>query len=210
MTRQSLERGDIAGFLSVAVLPNLVWIVVPFAVIVVLGLIVSVATFWKTVLYFLVEGRHDAELVEKVWGHDLRVDGVVVEYLEGVDHLDGFSNRHAADPHRDDRAIARSSRCGSAACRFENPSRWSTSSRRRVGSGSPIGRCLATRCAVRRPSSSNASIARYGSRFARSPDRATRCIGGPCIRCCGSLRSVLVADTCERCGRKLRRSRSRR
>ncbi|BDI21963.1 DUF3097 domain-containing protein [Herbiconiux sp. L3-i23] len=35
-----------------------------------------------------VEGRHDAELVEKVWGHDLRVDGVVVEYLEGVDHLE--------------------------------------------------------------------------------------------------------------------------
>ena len=35
-----------------------------------------------------VEGRHDAELVEKVWGDDLRVEGVVVEYLEGVDHLD--------------------------------------------------------------------------------------------------------------------------
>lgn len=34
-----------------------------------------------------VEGRHDAELVEKIWGHDLRVEGVVVEYLEGVDHL---------------------------------------------------------------------------------------------------------------------------
>jgi len=34
-----------------------------------------------------VEGRHDAELVEKVWGHDLRVEGVVVEYLEGVDDL---------------------------------------------------------------------------------------------------------------------------
>ncbi|MCU1438224.1 MAG: hypothetical protein JWP66_1311 [Naasia sp.] len=34
-----------------------------------------------------VEGRHDAELVEKVWGHDLRIEGVVVEYLEGVDHL---------------------------------------------------------------------------------------------------------------------------
>lgn len=34
-----------------------------------------------------VEGRHDAELVEQVWGHDLRVDGVVVEYLEGADHL---------------------------------------------------------------------------------------------------------------------------
>jgi hypothetical protein len=35
-----------------------------------------------------VEGRHDAELVEKVWGADLRVEGVVVEYLEGVDHLE--------------------------------------------------------------------------------------------------------------------------
>ena len=36
----------------------------------------------------LVEGRHDAELVEKVWGHDLRIEGVVVEYLQGVDLLD--------------------------------------------------------------------------------------------------------------------------
>ena len=34
-----------------------------------------------------VEGRHDAELVEKIWGDDLRDVGVVVEYLEGVDHL---------------------------------------------------------------------------------------------------------------------------
>jgi hypothetical protein len=34
-----------------------------------------------------VEGRHDAELVEKVWGHDLRVEGVAVEFLEGVDDL---------------------------------------------------------------------------------------------------------------------------
>ena len=34
-----------------------------------------------------VEGRHDAELVEKVWGHDLRIAGVVVEQLDGVDVL---------------------------------------------------------------------------------------------------------------------------
>ncbi|WP_205470894.1 DUF3097 domain-containing protein [Nocardioides sp. SYSU D00038] len=34
-----------------------------------------------------VEGRHDAELVEKIWGDDLRVEGVVVEYLGGVDDL---------------------------------------------------------------------------------------------------------------------------
>ncbi len=35
----------------------------------------------------LVEGKHDAELVEKVWGHDLRVEGVVVVPLHGVDDL---------------------------------------------------------------------------------------------------------------------------
>jgi hypothetical protein len=35
----------------------------------------------------LVEGRHDAELVERVWGDDLRVEGVVVEMLDGVDDL---------------------------------------------------------------------------------------------------------------------------
>jgi hypothetical protein len=34
-----------------------------------------------------VEGLHDAELVERVWGHDLRVEGVVVEQLHGVDDL---------------------------------------------------------------------------------------------------------------------------
>lgn len=34
-----------------------------------------------------VEGRHDAELVEKVWGADLRVEGVVVEELGGIDDL---------------------------------------------------------------------------------------------------------------------------
>jgi hypothetical protein len=34
-----------------------------------------------------VEGVHDAELVERVWGDDLRVEGVVVERLDGIDHL---------------------------------------------------------------------------------------------------------------------------
>lgn len=36
-----------------------------------------------------VEGKHDAELVEKVWGDDLRIEGVVVEMLDGVDDLRG-------------------------------------------------------------------------------------------------------------------------
>ncbi|MGI8815845.1 MAG: DUF3097 domain-containing protein [Pseudonocardia sp.] len=34
-----------------------------------------------------VEGLHDAELVERVWGHDLRVEGLVVEPLHGIDDL---------------------------------------------------------------------------------------------------------------------------
>jgi hypothetical protein len=34
-----------------------------------------------------VEGQHDAELVEKVWGDDLRVEGIVVEPLHGIDDL---------------------------------------------------------------------------------------------------------------------------
>ncbi len=35
----------------------------------------------------LVEGVHDAELVERVWGDDLRVEGLVVERLDGIDVL---------------------------------------------------------------------------------------------------------------------------
>lgn len=34
-----------------------------------------------------VEGIHDAELLEKVWGDDLRVEGIVVEVLDGIDDL---------------------------------------------------------------------------------------------------------------------------
>lgn len=47
-----------------------------------------------------VEGRHDAELVEKVWGTDLRAEGVVVEYLEGVDHLGSVLAEFRPSPER--------------------------------------------------------------------------------------------------------------
>ncbi|REF30790.1 DUF3097 family protein [Calidifontibacter indicus] len=47
-----------------------------------------------------VEGRHDAELVEKVWGHDLRVEGVVVEMLDGVDDLSAVIKDFAPGPGR--------------------------------------------------------------------------------------------------------------
>ena len=45
-----------------------------------------------------VEGRHDAELVEKVWGDDLRVEGVVVEMLDGVDDLAGAVRQFSPGP----------------------------------------------------------------------------------------------------------------
>jgi len=47
-----------------------------------------------------VEGRHDAELVEKVWGHDLRVEGVVVEPLHGADDLLDRVAEFGPGPHR--------------------------------------------------------------------------------------------------------------
>jgi hypothetical protein len=47
-----------------------------------------------------VEGIHDAELVERVWGHDLRVEGVVVEPLHGIDDLAGLVAEFGTAPHR--------------------------------------------------------------------------------------------------------------
>ena len=47
-----------------------------------------------------VEGRHDAELVEQVWGDDLRVEGVVVEYLGGADDLVGIVEEFRPGPGR--------------------------------------------------------------------------------------------------------------
>ena len=47
-----------------------------------------------------VEGIHDAELVERVWGHDLRVEGVVVEPLHGIDELADRVAEFGSAPHR--------------------------------------------------------------------------------------------------------------
>ncbi|MDQ1391102.1 MAG: hypothetical protein QOF30_79 [Acidimicrobiaceae bacterium] len=48
----------------------------------------------------LVEGVHDAALVERVWGDDLRVEGVVVERLDGLSHLGPFLADFAPGPNR--------------------------------------------------------------------------------------------------------------
>jgi hypothetical protein len=47
-----------------------------------------------------VEGVHDAELVERVWGDDLRVEGIVVERLDGADHLGEEVRSFAPGPGR--------------------------------------------------------------------------------------------------------------
>ncbi|WP_346275708.1 DUF3097 domain-containing protein [Pseudonocardia sp.] len=47
-----------------------------------------------------VEGLHDAELVERVWGHDLRVEGVVVEPMHGMDDLAAAVSEFGPGPER--------------------------------------------------------------------------------------------------------------
>jgi len=47
-----------------------------------------------------VEGVHDAELLELVWGDDLRELAVVVEPLGGIDHLTRAVERFGPGPHR--------------------------------------------------------------------------------------------------------------
>lgn len=48
----------------------------------------------------LVEGIHDAELIEKVWGDDLRVEGVVVERMDGMEDLGGVVRSFGPRPGR--------------------------------------------------------------------------------------------------------------
>ncbi|GAC79414.1 Protein of unknown function [Gordonia malaquae] len=47
-----------------------------------------------------VEGVHDATLVERVWGDDLRAEGVVVVSLDGLDNLDDALAEFEPAPHR--------------------------------------------------------------------------------------------------------------
>ncbi|MGP9723555.1 DUF3097 domain-containing protein [Corynebacterium sp. AOP40-9SA-29] len=47
-----------------------------------------------------VEGLHDAAIVEQVWGHDLRVEGVVVEFIEGLDNLPAMLKEFRPGPGR--------------------------------------------------------------------------------------------------------------
>lgn len=48
----------------------------------------------------LVEGLHDAELIEKVWGDDLRIEGIVVEPMHGLDHVADIIRAFDPGPQR--------------------------------------------------------------------------------------------------------------
>jgi hypothetical protein len=47
-----------------------------------------------------VEGIHDAALVERIWGDDLRIEGIVVEPLDGIDDLAGAVREFRPGPER--------------------------------------------------------------------------------------------------------------
>jgi hypothetical protein len=47
-----------------------------------------------------VEGIHDAALVERIWGDDLRIEGVVVEPLDGIDDLAAAVDEFRPGPTR--------------------------------------------------------------------------------------------------------------
>jgi len=47
-----------------------------------------------------VEGVHDAALIERVWGDDLRIEGIVVEPLHGIDDLPAVVRTFQPAPQR--------------------------------------------------------------------------------------------------------------
>jgi hypothetical protein len=47
-----------------------------------------------------VEGIHDAELIEKIWGDDLRAEGIVVEPMHGADDLPALVGGFGPGPRR--------------------------------------------------------------------------------------------------------------
>jgi hypothetical protein len=47
-----------------------------------------------------VEGVHDAAMVERIWGDDLRIEGIVVEPLDGIDELPEAVRAFGPSPER--------------------------------------------------------------------------------------------------------------
>ena len=144
-----------------------------------------------------VEGRHDAELVEKVWGDDLRVEGVVVEPLDGVDDLAaalrGFSpgpgrrrRRARRPPGRRDQGVPDRPECPGRHAGTRARARGGAPLRRHLAGGAPAapGPRAPGRRSRAGPTGRQASgLARLG----RTPTRPTSPTGGsgssaPCAR----------------------------
>jgi hypothetical protein len=53
-----------------------------------------------------VEGIHDAALVERIWGDDLRIEGVVVEPLDGIERRVGVLVDHLVPGSKESRIVA--------------------------------------------------------------------------------------------------------
>ena len=141
-----------------------------------------------------VEGKHDAELVEKVWGDDLRLEGVVVELLDGVDNLQDALRDFAPGPGRRvgvlvDHLVAGSkeSRIAAEAVRGDARrigARARSPVRRRVA-GRPARAHRARRVARRSSAAPSGSTASCASSAGRPTSRRTSPArgSGSCARC---------------------------
>ncbi len=144
----------------------------------------------------LVEGRHDAELVEKVWGDDLRIEGVVVEYLQGVDLLQAALDDEPPSAERRYGVLVDHLVPGSKESRVADEIRSSTcgSASRLAPSASPAGpRCRAA--STTRPACAARSAGRPTTRpTSRAPGSAS------------SRRSAATATSSPRCSAASRSS----
>ena len=90
-----------------------------------------------------VEGRHDAELVEQVWGDDLRIEGVVVEHLGGVDDLPAVVRSFEPGPGRRLGVLVDHLVAGSKEARIAERGAPRSERRARAGRRPPVRRHLA-------------------------------------------------------------------
>ena len=92
-----------------------------------------------------VEGVHDAALLERIWGDDLRVEGIVVEPLDGIDHLADALREFGPGPTAPGRRARRPPRRGQQG----DPPRRRRPRPERAGHRPPVRRRVAGGQAVR-------------------------------------------------------------
>ena len=138
-----------------------------------------------------VEGRHDAELLEHVWGDDLRDVGIVVEPMHGIDDLAAAVAEFAPSPQRRlgvlvDHLVAGSKEAAPGGRRPRPATCWSRATRSstcgpasgRGCSGSTPGRRSRAACRGRRACAGRSAPTRRAS----GPGCATGCGPTPTSR----------------------------